>query len=141
MLTLLGVTYLIMGVGHLIRYERPVSGAFHVLLPDWGNAAIWGITGLLALIFAWRSHDGVGWIALYLAPMIRICSYLGSFLFYLVPGGVEGYATGWYGAAVFAPIVFCVLTCSGWPEERQHRNPEDDYPDELDAGTPHLGEH
>lgn len=141
MLMLMGVTYVVLGVGHLLRENPAQSGALHAWMPDWANATIWGVTGLIAIVFAWRRNDGIGWAALYVSPMFRIVSYLGSWVVWFLPGGPEGSSTGWYGAAVYLPLVFAALICSGWREVPPPTAPAAPL-DDLDRAMPppHPGE-
>lgn len=131
MLITLGITYLLLGMSRLVRPVTERSGVFHTHIPDWVGAAIWAGTGLAAVGFAFRRNDSCGWIALYLAPVERILSYLGGVIMWLAPGGIPGYGYGWYGALIYFPLIAATLICSGWkeptalplPDEPQVRSP------------------
>ena len=90
MLTLMGLTYVLIGVGVLIRPDiSNVDDAYELLIPKVVRGVAWIMTGLCAAVCAWRvappsargrdphwtDGDTIGWAALYLMPFIRVTSY------------------------------------------------------------------
>jgi hypothetical protein len=143
MLTLMGVTYILIGAGVLIRPDiTGVDDAYELMIPKVVRGIAWIVTGLIAAVFAWRKMpptraprdmrwidgDRIGWMALYVMPFIRITSYGGSWICWVASEiserlGIEGgewlsggTATAWYTAILHAPLILIVLICSGWRE-------------------------
>lgn len=143
MLTLMGLTYVLIGIGVLIRPDiSTVDDAYELLIPKLIRGIAWLVTGFLAAVFAWRKMppsrpagelrwldgDRIGWMALYVMPFIRITSYGGSWICWVaseissrfsLDGGEwlsGGTATAWYPAILHAPLILIVLICSGWRE-------------------------
>jgi hypothetical protein len=120
-LLIFGFIWIAVGISVL---ERPyVDGQEPLLfddLPVWLRAGAWIGTGLLAMAFAWRprgiSHDGVGFVALYIMPAERCAIFFLGWLDSVVPGGGPGYPAGLYAAVVWLAITAAVLVCSSWPD-------------------------
>lgn len=106
-LTTLGLTYLLIGLGALIL---PAStSTLYLLIPDVARSLLWFAAGGLAVVYAWRHSDRSGWVALFIPPTIRGVAYLIAWL-----GGEEN---AWYQAVINLPFIVIVLICSGWREE------------------------
>lgn len=131
MLTLMGVTYGFLGLGVIMRANQFGPQPFnplYTLVPPGLQGCLWIATGVVACIFAWvpvppirpdvsdkwHDGDGIGWVALYVMPFLRILSYLTSWIAYLILG--QGSAIGWYIAALHVPFLLVTLICSGWRE-------------------------
>lgn len=125
MLTLMGVTYILLGLGVLVRPPTFIEWNFLSSVPAWLRGGAWIASGLVACGYAWRrmpaksrawtAGDGIGWSALYVLPFFRVASYSGAWIGYLISG--HGYAGAWYVALLHVPFLLITLICSGWRED------------------------
>lgn len=120
MLLLMGLVYILLGVGTLLRHPSPETMAYNFLylVPDWVMASLWFISGTIAVIYAWRHNDSWGWTVLYIVPFVRVVAYTAAWVAAMIFG--HGYRTAWYSAVLYMPFILIVLICSGW---RENKNP------------------
>ena len=118
LLTTLGITYVLVGLGAFVI--EPTTTSTYLTIPSYGRALLWAITGLVAFVFAWRLSDRRGWVALFIPPIIRGGAYTMDWL--------KGAEDAWYQAvAGNVPFIAVVLICAGWREYRRRDavpNPE-----------------
>lgn len=94
----------LVGVATILGAAAAPPGTFHTALPVPVRASLWLIPAAGALILAWsREHDWIALALLVIGPMLRITSYLTSWLLYLT--GHEGLGTGWYSAAIHGALL------------------------------------
>lgn len=82
-------------------------------LPAW--AALWGITGILCLIFASRWNDRIGFAA---AIFLKI-TWATACVFAWLNGGAE---RGYVSAAIWLALAGFVWVLAGWPEAPEGRS-------------------
>lgn len=127
-LLLLGGIWFVFGLGVLLQPETPVPGALHQLIPNGFSAAAWMLTAATAIVVAFRgrgSDDSLGHLALWIMPALRMLSYAGSWVLYLITAGIDatpwfemaplGYTNGWYPALVWAFVVTMLRLVAAWP--------------------------
>lgn len=125
-LGLRGVAMLILGVGwFLLGYSvldqingRP-PGAFHTLFPHWFAISMWWGTGLVGVVTAFtQKWDYVGIGLLTIMPMVRTLSFLGSWLFGILPDSIiealpgdpiAGATSSWLSATLSALLLSFVF--------------------------------
>jgi hypothetical protein len=121
LLLTLGLTYILIGYGELVMPTTLIPDAVHLKIPHEIRATLWALSGLIAIFFAWRHRDKIGWIALYVMPFIRIVGYLGSYLAYLIARifgyGPDGSPLAWLAVIFNLPTLFVVLIASGWRDD------------------------
>lgn len=118
-LMILGAIFVLVGVETLFNSPAPDLDRFllHTLIPFPINAALWIIPGGLAI---WASlhrgpgPDGFGFNALVVPIIVRIVSYLFSFVAWLL--GEGNYAFGLASVAIWTAILALVLIIAGWAE-------------------------
>lgn len=112
-----GLVWILVGAG--INDELVIPGVPHLLIPGMYRTMLWVITGVLAIIAAFRPtgfSDAFGWAALYMMPALRTVSYSIAWTDALIPWGGGGYDNGWKFAAIYFVMAAAVWFCSGWPE-------------------------
>lgn len=118
-LAILGVIFVLVGLDVLLAPDAPDYGRFliHTFLPHPIMAALWIIPGALALrasVHKGPGKDGFGFMALVVPLIIRIVSYVFSFIAYLVGAGT--WAFGWASALIWIAILALILIIAGWAE-------------------------
>ena len=117
-LLLCGAAWVSIGVGTFDDSITP--GLLHEqFMPAWARSVVWVITGLLAIVYAWRPpgfSDATAWLALYTMPAIRTVSYTLAWLDSMFDFGGPGLERGWQFATIYAVMVGVVMICSDWPE-------------------------
>lgn len=133
MLLVVGLTYVLVGIGEFVREPLTVNGAWHLLVPAGIRGWAWIVTGLFAAFFAlsrpnrndvttaWWREDTSGWLALYWLPTVHILSFGYAWVLWLVTDHAnfptQGDPLAWYNAARQLPFIVVVLICSGWPDK------------------------
>ncbi|WP_375425997.1 hypothetical protein [uncultured Friedmanniella sp.] len=107
-LTTLGLTYALVGLGALILPAG--DSTLYLRIPAVARAVMWWTAASFALIYSWRKSDRSGWIALFIPPTLRGLAYLFAWF-----GGEE---RAWYSAVINLPFILVVLICSGWRERQ-----------------------
>jgi hypothetical protein len=129
-LLVLGLAFLFVGIETLLSPDPipPDRFLLHALIPSDVRAAIWIVSGGLAIAAAWRrGGDGFGFAALVVPLVIRSVSLLWSTVAYLV--GATSWPLGWTGAIIWLLLLALVLLISGWaeapplPVKHRHRRP------------------
>ncbi|UYL87626.1 membrane protein [Arthrobacter phage VResidence] len=119
-LAVLGVIFILVGLDVIISPDPvDVTDRFllHTLIPHPITAALWIIPGTLAL---WASThrgpgpDGFGFNALVIPIILRIVSYLFSFVAFLFGAGSS--AAGIASALIWTAILALILIIAGWAE-------------------------
>lgn len=88
---------------------KPPS-APHLLIPDAISASAWGLAAAAALVAAyWQPARGIALVLLSIMPTVRIASYTWAWVVSLIPGPPEGYANGWYSAAIHMALLGLVV--------------------------------
>lgn len=130
-LIILGTIWILFGISTSIDAQPRHELVLHEHLPPWLHTGAWIFTGALAVVAGLRGKhrdDTFGMTALMVLPMIRMLSFLASWLVYLVLSAwhwydpaveVAGYARGWYSASVWALVVTLLVLVAGWPNPRQ----------------------
>lgn len=116
MLVIMGLVYVVLGLGLTLGRPGPHAVRFNLMYttPAWPWITGWVVTGGIALLYAWRARDWLGWVLLYIMPLITIMVYLAKWILDLTHR--TGYYTAWYDAILFTPFIAIVLVCSGWEE-------------------------
>lgn len=127
-LLLLGGIWFVFGVGLLLTPETPVPGAIHQGIPPNLRAAAWMLTAATAIVVGLRRRgkdDSLGHAALWIMPAVRMLSYGGSWVLYLITTGIDatpwfdvaplGYDKGWYPALVWVFVVTMLRLVAAWP--------------------------
>lgn len=128
-LALLGVVWVLIGVGVAVGASNPPDNQalWHVIIPRWMRAAMWIVTGLVALVGArWRRCSDIALGVLTIMPTVRLTSYIAAWVTYLIPGVPEGSKWGWYSGAFYIVMLgFVVLVaCIPSPSGRRARERE-----------------
>jgi hypothetical protein len=116
LLLLLALLYLYVGAGLWMQPGEVDDALFHTHLPLWVRVGLWLVPAVVASVFAFKERDRWGWMVLVLPVVLRICSFIGAWVFWLVPGGVEGHADGLWRSLLYVFILGVILLGSGWPE-------------------------
>lgn len=122
-LFLMGLAWILLGLSVLlsgVQLDFDETGLWHLALPPFVRAALWFLTGALAVAFSFRRMarwDGLGYGALIFMPLERTASYgWGWFVSLPIwPDGL-GYSPGWTGALVWIVVAVLIYTCAGWRE-------------------------
>ncbi|QNO12682.1 membrane protein [Arthrobacter phage Tweety19] len=118
-LMILGAIFVLVGIDALFNVPEPDFDRFllHTFIPFPLNAALWLVPGGLAI---WASlhrgpgPDGFGFNALVVPIIVRIVSYIFSFVAFLT--GEGSWAFGLTSAAIWTAILALVLIIAGWAE-------------------------
>ncbi|QIG58499.1 hypothetical protein PQE18_gp21 [Arthrobacter phage DrSierra] len=119
-LLVLGIIFIMSGLQTLLSppaVDYADRILFHTLIPHPLMALIWIVPGILALwasIHRGPGPDGFGFNALVIPLVLRILSYLGSFVAYLF--GVGTWPLGWYQALIWTAFLALILIIAGWAE-------------------------
>lgn len=119
MLLIMGLVYIVLGLGVSLGRPGPHAARFNIVYnsPAWIWIGAWALSGVVACVYAFKARDAVGWSTLYVMPMVTIVAYLVKLGFDI--SDRTGYYLAWYDALLFTPFVAIVLVCSGW--EENHR--------------------
>lgn len=79
------------------------------IMPLWAWAALWGVTGLLCLFFAFLRDDRVGWTA---AIFLKV-TWATACLIAWINGGAD---RGYVSASIWLATAGFVWVISSWPE-------------------------
>ena len=123
----MGTAWILIGLGSLTGGNRiPGTGnLIHVLLlPAPVEGGLWVLSGILAVIFANRTDDEYGFLALYIMPAVRALSYFLGWVDYLSPVATAGYPRGWLSSLFYVVMILFIVICAGWPEPPH-------YPDDV----------
>ena len=134
----LGIVWILMGVGVSAGLHQPreASGLWHLLLPDGMRAGIWLATGAIAIIAAkWQHLSPTALALLTVAPMIRVTSYLWSWLMALIPGPPSGNFDAWYGCLTQLALLGAVLFVAHVPMMTTDDHAEQVLRDRLGRGA------
>lgn len=144
-LMLLGSVYVAFGIGIFVEPGEQRSWVVYQYLPDWLEAALWAVTGAVAI---WQGHRGAGrddWlghVALYLGPASRAVSFALSWVVYLTSEALvslgcadhpTGYDRGWYAALIWLMMSAMLALAASWPNPALPipRPPSPDVPGEA----------
>lgn len=121
MLALLGFMWVVMGSTMISSGPRELPRFLEgVIFPTAVGGWIWIVTGLVALIVAWRppGRGGVafGWTALYFMPAVRFIGNLTIFIEWLIPSGDRGHPFGLHFSLIYLTMTGVVYICSDWPD-------------------------
>lgn len=126
-LMLLGVVYVVFGIGIFVEPAEQRPWVLFQYLPDWLEAACWWTTGAAAVWQGARGKDHDDWlghVALYLGPASRVVSFALAWAVYL---GTEiavslglmdhamGYDRGWYAALIWLMMSAMLALAASWP--------------------------
>ena len=117
-LLLLGIIWVLIGLGRIIDPTPMMPGAFllHELIPSWLLGVLWVVPGLIGMYGALRVPPipgRVGFAGMVLAPTILAFSYLFSWIVHILPLGIEGFERGWNGSLIYIAITTLVYIESG----------------------------
>ncbi|WNO26041.1 membrane protein [Arthrobacter phage Wildwest] len=119
-LAVLGVIFMLVGLNAAIAPPTvDLSDRFllHTLIPHPLQALLWIVPGGLALwasIHKGPERDGFGFMALVVPLILRIVSYLWSFVAYLC--GLGTWPFGWASVLIWLAILALILIIAGWAE-------------------------
>lgn len=111
----LGISYLLVGAATLLippPSGAPTHGVLYFALPDPVRAALWVVSGLVAVGFSWRRWDWPGYLALFVVPAIRCGTYFLAAL-------LDGSLVAAYQGVLQLPVIAVALICAGWQEPHQ----------------------
>lgn len=126
-LIILGVMWVIFGIGVFLEPIEDQSWVIVHYAPDWVRALVWVITGTVALtqgMYGPLHRDYPGHVALYLMPAIQVISFAISYVLYLGSAVIDAFWTdvpligwdrGWYAALVWLFIVVMIRLIADWP--------------------------
>lgn len=133
-LIVLGVVWMLFGVGIFLEPTDPRPWVLWEYLPQWVQACAWWLTGAVAVwqgLQGRQCSDAVGHVALYVVPLVRLGSFVFSWLVWLGTASLHaarfdvpvlGWPTGWYAAAVWSVVLVMLRLVQSWP------NPERPIP-------------
>ncbi|UJQ86811.1 membrane protein [Arthrobacter phage Reedo] len=118
-LLILGIIFVLVGLDIWLNSPEPDFDRFllHTFIPFPINAGLWIVPGALAI---WASthrgpaNDGFGFNALVIPVIIRIVSYVFSFVAFLF--GEGNFPFGLASAAIWTSILALILIIAGWAE-------------------------
>ncbi len=117
-----GLTWLFIGVASLGVPSIPGTDVlWFEQWPEPYRVAAWALPGVIAIGYAWaprNSTDWPGFTALYIAPFLRLLSYMTGWVDSRIPGHV-GYPRGLVAGVIYALILVLLVICSGWQEPRR----------------------
>ncbi|UAJ15383.1 membrane protein [Arthrobacter phage Niobe] len=119
-LLVLGVMFVLVGLNAAIAPPAvDLSDRFllHALIPNPIQALLWIVPGLLAIRASTHKgpgNDGFGFIALVVPLVLRIVSYLVSFVAFIIGAGTWPF--GWSQALIWIAILALILIIAGWAE-------------------------
>ena len=99
--------------------QGPPPPYLHEMMPIWLLTTLWVVSGVLAVIAAFRRHpsgDGFGFAALVVPPIISAASYAWAWAMSIFGPADAGSATGWVSALIWLSIVALLITVAGWAE-------------------------
>lgn len=128
-LVLIGTALIVIGIG--IEFDPPPRREgvmiLHELLPHWLRAALWALTGAVAVWVGGRARlnrdDTWGFVAIMIMPIERCASFAVSWAMYVATDLANrwlpevptiGYDRGWYSALVWLVVVLLLQMISGW---------------------------
>lgn len=121
MLTLLGLAWAVNGLAVPFRREPDYLALLNAW--EWPRAAMWVVTGVVAIVMARRREDRAGWVALYIMAAYRALAYgVGAVTLVLGvdgPAGLHEVASAASRAATWVAVVAAIRICSGWREHRE----------------------
>lgn len=129
-MVLLGLVWLIMAMGVEFGASRPPEGLVFTLVPSPVRAAIWAGTGLYAIWTAIQSRGTSRALAMMnIMPLVRLISYLLSWLLWLLPWEFDAlaeYEHGWYQAGFYAAMIGFVVFAAHIPPGLLRSRPSPD---------------
>jgi len=112
-LAMLGVLWVLTGVGIGVAPLKRSHLLDENLLPIWARALLWGLPGILAIVASqWRKLDADAWGWLMVPVVVRFVSFLIGWVCSLI--GIESlaYPDGWRGATAIAIFVVFIKACA-----------------------------
>lgn len=107
-LTLAALTWTVIGLGVATGVSGEPGGAPHVELPITLRVALWWVPAAAVwVVLLLRRYAALVCGLMIFAPALRIGSYLWAWGTHL--GGGEGHVTGWYAAAIQAPLLVLIV--------------------------------
>jgi len=95
-----------------------IPSVIHLMIPPAVTAALWIISGLLAIALApLPKASNIGLFLLVIQPGLRFFSYLWAWIADLWPGPPPGDPLGWYSASVWLAVIAWVLHISRIPPD------------------------
>lgn len=122
-LTMLGAIWVLVGLSTLTTPARPEYTLLELFAVPRGAA--WVVTGIVAMVYAWRpqGEDRRGFLALYVMAAYRCAAYLLGWVAWVVDGvsmpGGPGEQNGVFGALAWAAVVTLIVIISGWSESHR----------------------
>lgn len=138
-LIILGVLWVLFGIGLLLRPETPIPYALHQHIPVGIRAALWMLTGATAVGTGLRGRDvddSLGHVALWLMPALRLLGFGASWVLYVATSRLHahvGYEDGWYRALAWLLVVIMLHLVAAWPNPSSRIPPPPHY-DEGEDG-------
>ena len=117
-LIVMGAAWILLGIATFLSPQQPgTENLLHVILiPRAVEGAAWIVSGFVAVVYAHRTDDEYGFLALYIMPAIRALSFFLGWLDSLSPVGSDGYSRGWFSALFYLIMILFIVICAGWPE-------------------------
>ena len=112
-----GILWCLFALATAAEPSRGSANLLHERIPDRITAAIWLVTGLVAIVHAWAPpgrSDAPGFIALYLMPTFRALSYVLGWIDSF--DGHGGSARGWLAALFYVAFMSTIVIVAGWKE-------------------------
>lgn len=118
-LLIFGIVFILTGVKTLLDPTDwdPDRLLLFTYLPAEVRAALWGSSGILAIIAACKrdpGHDSFGFVGLVVPSFMTFFSYVWSTVAFLL--GEISWGLGWHSALVWLLILAFISMIAGWPE-------------------------
>lgn len=107
----LGVLWILFGVGVLTGASDPPEDMIFVRFPQEIRAMAWAGTGIGAIVTGWGSSGTSKALGGLMAmPLLRVVSYLWSYILYLIPGVNPGeYPKAWFWGVMYFALMMLVM--------------------------------
>lgn len=110
-MVLVAWAWCMVGIGAFSAPTIPaIPATWHLLIPPTISGLIWIVTGLVAAGLGFtKGLSSIGLGVLMIAPLIRFCSYMTSWVIELIPGAPAGDPRGWFSAQFYLIMMFWVF--------------------------------
>lgn len=113
---LLGILWICTGV--VTPLAPPLTGNTLLSWFPWIRAALWIVTGAVAVVFSFRGsgRDAWGWLFLYIMALYSVLAYGFGTLDWALAADSAATLRNAFGTLSWLAIIVIIVVCSGWRE-------------------------